>query len=376
MKFCKLSLLCLLTITLTCTFGSAQESDFAATKAKWVELEKEMKEVGSSIKGGDNTNSEQYQDLIDQANGLIDTMRSQGVEALKKDPNNKDVIRTLLGIMINDANFGREGQIIKLGDQLAELKINPRYFELAAQSSRLSISDQEIFEELGVRRQEVEKNDNPRVKLVTTQGDIVIELFENEAPNTVANFITLAESNFYDGIEFHRVVENFMAQTGCPEGNGSGGPGYNIKCECYEPEARRHFTGSISMAKRTPRDTGGSQFFLCFKRTSFLDGKHTVFGRIAEGWDTLDNLARTHSAQPDGREIPLPDVVKDKIKSVEVIRKRDHKYQVRKVGIPFEEDTEEAKQPPTQGSNNKEDESESKKGADESEESKEGGEDN
>ena len=111
----------------------------------------------------------------------------------------------------------------------------------------------------------------------TNKGDIEVELFENEAPNTVANFITLVEKGFYNGLSFHRVLPNFMAQGGDPKGDGTGGPGYTIADECSGPNHRLHFRGSLSMAKEARPDTGGSQFFITFVPTSHLDGIHTVF---------------------------------------------------------------------------------------------------
>ena len=110
----------------------------------------------------------------------------------------------------------------------------------------------------------------------TSEGDIEIELFENEAPNTVLNFITLVDKGFYNGLKFHRVLPGFMAQGGDPKGDGTGGPGYTIPCECYQPDHRLHFRGSLSMA-HAGRDTGGSQFFLTFVPTQHLDGMHTGF---------------------------------------------------------------------------------------------------
>jgi cyclophilin family peptidyl-prolyl cis-trans isomerase len=161
----------------------------------------------------------------------------------------------------------------------------------------------------------------PRVKMTTDKGTIILELFENEAPNTVANFINLVEQGYYDGLKFHRVIASFMAQGGCPntkEGAtgqpGTGGPGYTIKCEAYEPAARRHFGGSLSMA-HAGKDTGGSQFFITHLPTPHLDQEvnpqsvHTVFGRVVEGMDVV------WAIRPD-----------DAIKKVEVLRKRDHDY--------------------------------------------------
>jgi len=117
-------------------------------------------------------------------------------------------------------------------------------------------------------------------KITTKKGEIVIKLFNQETPNTVANFATLAKDGFYDGLNFHRVIAGFMAQGGCPEGSGMGGPDWAIKCEvdAYKQEHKR---GSIAMA-HAGRDTGGSQFFICFVPCPHLDGNHTVFGEIQE----------------------------------------------------------------------------------------------
>lgn len=165
----------------------------------------------------------------------------------------------------------------------------------------------------------------PRVLLKTTKGDIVVELFENEAPNTVANFVSLVESGFYDGTIFHRVLPRFMAQGGDPRGNGSGGPGYSIDCENRGPNARKHFRGSLSMA-HAGADTGGSQFFLTFIPTYSLDRTsrppgHTVFGRVVEGIDVLADIQRY---DPDDKEAIIPE--RDKIVEAKVLYKRDHEY--------------------------------------------------
>jgi len=186
-----------------------------------------------------------------------------------------------------------------------------------------------IEAEQAKRKADAAADDLPRVKLATTAGDLVIELFENEAPNTVANFISLVEQGFYDGTPFHRVIGGFMAQGGDPTGSGRGGPGYAIPCEVGEPGARKHFLGSLSMAHAGP-DTGGSQFFLTFRPTDHLDGKHTVFGRVIEGFDVLPRLIRTQ----DGEGRPVPGVNPDKITKAEVIRKRNHPYEPKKLPDP------------------------------------------
>ena len=178
-----------------------------------------------------------------------------------------------------------------------------------------------VKDEMTLRAAEAEADDLPRVKIKTSAGDLIIELFENEAPNTVANFLSLVEKGFYAGTPFHRVIPEFMAQGGDPTGRGSGGPGYVIPCETDQPNARQHFRGSLSMA-HAGKDTGGSQFFLTFRPTQHLDGKHTVFGRVIEGFDVLPKIHRTQS--PDGR--PIPGIKPDTILEAEVVRKRPHEY--------------------------------------------------
>ncbi len=173
--------------------------------------------------------------------------------------------------------------------------------------------------ENAIRAAEEKAKNLPSVKLETTQGDIVVELFENEAPNTTANFISLVESKFYDGLTFHRVIPGFMAQGGDPDGDGSGGPGYTIHDECRQENHRNHFRGSLSMGKTSEPDSGGSQFFITFLPTGHLDGKHTVFGRVVEGMRVLAKLQRTEGVPG----VPGPP---DKIIKATVLSKRPHAY--------------------------------------------------
>jgi peptidyl-prolyl cis-trans isomerase B (cyclophilin B) len=131
----------------------------------------------------------------------------------------------------------------------------------------------------------------------TPKGRIRLELFEKEAPKTVANFETLAKKGFYDGLRFHRVIANFMIQGGCPHSRnagdaraGTGGPGYKIKCET-KGNPKKHGKGALSMAHAGP-DTGGSQFFITHQPTPHLDGVHTVFGQVIEGQDVVDRIQK------------------------------------------------------------------------------------
>ena len=124
----------------------------------------------------------------------------------------------------------------------------------------------------------------------TTRGVLMIELFNDDAINTVKNFVTLAQQGYYDGLTFHRVIPNFVIQGGDPTGTGSGGPGYAIRCET-RGHRQWHDVGALSMA-HAGRDTGGSQFFICLSReqTKHLDGKHTVFGVVTDGLDVLPTI--------------------------------------------------------------------------------------
>lgn len=203
-----------------------------------------------------------------------------------------------------------------------------KYLKLAQENNMLDDNGQQTLSQLdkhreawqkeqAIREKEAAADDLPRVLLKTNQGDIVIELFENEAPNTVANFINLVERKFYDGLSFHRVIHGFMAQGGDPKGDGTGGPGYTIPCECYTDNYREHFRGTLSMA-HAGKDTGGSQFFLTFRPTTHLDGRHTAFGRVVEGMDVLPKLQKRDPSRPMGDP--------DKILSATVVRKRNHDY--------------------------------------------------
>ena len=148
----------------------------------------------------------------------------------------------------------------------------------------------------------------PQVKMTTKYGDIVLELFEDETPNTVANFMNLTEKGFYDSLTFHRVISNFMIQGGDPTGTGAGGPGYRIKCET-DKNTHKHLRGVISMA-HAGKDTGGSQFFITHSAQPHLDKLHTVFGQVVSGVDIVDKSQKG-----------------DKMEKVTVIRKRSHKYE-------------------------------------------------
>ena len=146
-----------------------------------------------------------------------------------------------------------------------------------------------------------------KATLHTSEGPIEIEFYPNEAPKTVENFTKLAGDGYYDGLIFHRVIPDFMIQGGCPEGTGSGGPGYQFEDEFNEHKVER---GALAMANAGP-NTNGSQFFIVTAAAaSWLDGKHTVFGKVTSGQDVADRISQVDR---DGRDKPLTPVTIDRV---------------------------------------------------------------
>lgn len=168
----------------------------------------------------------------------------------------------------------------------------------------------------------------PVVKIATAKGDMLAALYEDQVPNTVASIITLAESGFYKGMSFHRIIPSFMAQGGCPFSKdgaqgvpGTGDPGYKFADEIV-PTLKHTGRGVLSMAN-SGKDTNGSQFFICFSATSHLDGKHAVFGKVVKGLEVLDKL------EAIGSESGTPS---ERVSfEISVVAKRDHAYEVKKL---------------------------------------------
>ena len=295
----------------------------------------------------------EYEQLVAQGRDMIERLRTDALAAYREAPNeDRELIRFLMKLAEDALRADRYEQAAEVTGVLVEngcpeqgvfnqagiaafgqndFEKAKEYLGKALSAGELKGKGEEFLPQVDtcleqwkreqeLRAAEAKADDLPRVKLTTTKGDIVLELFENEAPQTVGNFVSLVESGFYDGLTFHRVLPGFMAQGGCPKGDGSGGPGYEIFCECGRDDARMHFRGSLSMA-HAGRDTGGSQFFLTFVPTSGLNKRHTVFGRVVEGMDVLAKLQRRDPNSPP----PLPEP--DKIVKAEVLRKRpDHAY--------------------------------------------------
>jgi cyclophilin family peptidyl-prolyl cis-trans isomerase len=285
-----------------------------------------------------------------------------------KDPNNIEAAEMVVGKAFHENQYEK---VIAVTDKLLEAgKSSPPLLNLAGVSHfavqdfkaaheillQAQKLDQELFPQLGanflepsltyqplwetekkLRVEDAAKNKSPETVLPqvlfrTSRGDIYLELFEDQAPNTVANFISLVEAKHYDKTKFHRVIPNFMCQGGDPNSkdadpsnDGSGGPGYTIPCECYRKDARMHFRGTLSMA-HAGKDTGGSQFFITHLPTAHLNPSaaeqrgHTVFGRVIKGIEV------SAAIRPG-----------DQILSAQVLRKRNHPYEPKKAarGVDF-----------------------------------------
>jgi cyclophilin family peptidyl-prolyl cis-trans isomerase len=333
---------------------------YAAIRAQWDQTSERLDQLADQFRAAQPEQRDQirqqYMALVGQMDDLLPKLSQAAVEAYQAAPNaDPDLAQLLVGISANALRNDRYDEAAKLTQMLIDnncpekavygvagtaaycrddFERAEKYLNIAREANVLE-QDGQMYatdvpqakklwaQEQQLRKAEAAADDLPRVLLKTSKGDLVIELFENEAPQTVGNFISLVEKGFYNGLTFHRVLPGFMAQGGCPDGTGGGGPGYQIYCECEKPEHRNHFRGVLSMA-HAGRNTGGSQFFLTFRRTSHLDGQHTVFGRVVEGLELLEDLQRIDPQRPMG-------VQPDKIIEAKVIRKRDHKYEPTRV---------------------------------------------
>lgn len=299
-------------------------ADYASLLTEWNGIQAQAKEKSAAFAAATDeaqkeTLRKEYEELVAKLDELLPRLRTAALDSYRgAEAPAEELTKLVIGLMINDAAASRADEALAIGQSLADKRAPRELIERAVTAPRLGLFAKDIVREALVRYDEAIADDLPRVKFTTGKGEIVVELFENEAPNTVANFISLVEKGFYDGLKFHRVLEDFMAQGGCPDGTGGGGPGYTIKCECYEPGHRNHFRGSLAMA-HAGRDTGGSQFYLTTSRPTHLDGRHTVFGRVIQGQEVVDAL---QLVDPNGMNQPQPDVMT----KVEVLRKRPHDY--------------------------------------------------
>jgi cyclophilin family peptidyl-prolyl cis-trans isomerase len=342
------------------TQGDEAADHFRELYGEWNSLNKRLDELRDQYEkaapAAQGEIKKQYEELVARSNELLPKLGTSAEAAYVAAPNkDADALRTLIGIVAYNYRHDDYEAALRLAKVLDDNKCSEpvlysiagaaafgaddfetaeKYLLIADKAGKLDVQGKELLAELPaqkinwakeqeIRQKEAAADDLPRVKLETNKGTIVIELFENQAPQTVGNFISLVEKKYYDGLTFHRVIPGFMAQGGDPTGNGSGGPGYKIYCECQKENARKHFRGTLSMA-HAGKDTGGSQFFLTFRPTTHLNGLHTSFGRVIEGLYVLAKIQRRDPRDPSA---PMPDT----IVKAEVVRKRDHPYEPTKV---------------------------------------------
>lgn len=207
-------------------------------------------------------------------------------------------------------------------------------YDLVRDLSQTAKYEQLWQEELKAREADAAGEPLPRVLIETTKGEIVVELYENNVPNTVANFIELCEKGGYNGLPFHRVLTHFMAQGGDPNRDGTGGPGYAIPTELNGTTDRNFFRGTLGMALSNLPNSGGSQFYICFVPRGNLNGKYVAFGRVVEGMNIVSDLARVDPDDKESEKENMRQDFPDEIISTKVLRKRAHEYKVIKLPEP------------------------------------------
>jgi cyclophilin family peptidyl-prolyl cis-trans isomerase len=334
-------------------------SDFDLLLDDWNRVDQQLDALSLQVRGAAVNRREefrqQYVELVREAWEILPQLRKSAIDEYRLHPNqDPDVTLTLVGLLAHEVRNDQAetavdiaGDLIEHGCEhislfnlagratycLNDFDNAKRLLQHARERSAIDKQADEYLRELEVARTrwrselEFRQRDDaaseplPRVRLRTTQGDVLLELFENDAPQTVGNFVQLVESRFYDGLTFHRVVPNLMAQTGDPTGNGFGGPGYAIYDEVAK-QHRNHFRGSLSMAKTKEPNTAGSQFFITFRPVPELDGKHTVFGRVVDGMEVIANLQKREANSQ---------LEPDRILTAEVDYKRPHEYRPNKV---------------------------------------------
>jgi cyclophilin family peptidyl-prolyl cis-trans isomerase len=373
---------------------SAESRRFDATFARWKDTLGQLFELDLRYRAGPRSDQatikEEFDRLLADAEKLEQELIESAITAyVKAPPENRDLVQFILFVVQSHMGLERYEDALRLTQLLIDNQVRlPMLsqiagvaafhvgdFDLADRHLRAwkqyratpessvgkprgekrregtsDVADQYLAllpyyrdawaKEQAIRSAEQAANDLPRCVLRTNKGEIELELFENEAPNTVANFISLVESGFYNGLTFYKVRRGEAAEAGCPNGDGTGGPGYAIRCECYAPNHRLHFRGSVAMAIDAP-NTGGSRFCIMFKPMREMDGRRTVFGRVVRGLDVLAKLQPRIPRSPMEVAInPHANVYiprADTIVEAKVLRKRPHAYVpevLRKISFP------------------------------------------
>jgi len=325
-------------------------AEYAQVFEEWKTLLKDLRKLKAEYQNADDAGQKSVIDrwnaLVVTGNELLARLELAGIKAYEESPNeDPQLLRFLVKVAADHVAHDRyepayaiaeplaahespEKQIIDSAGAAAfvlnDFDKAAEYFEQAQEAGVLSKYSQELAphvedykklwaDEQKIREAEAAKDDLPRVKLSTSKGDIVLELFENEAPETVGNFISLVEKKddagkgYFEGVPFHRVLANFMAQGGDPTGTGSGGPGYQFEDEANDHKVVR---GALAMANAGP-NTNGSQFFIVTTEAApWLDGKHTVFGRVTSGMGVVDAISAVQTGPGDR---PREDIVMERV---------------------------------------------------------------
>ncbi|MDO4574704.1 MAG: peptidylprolyl isomerase [Planctomycetia bacterium] len=358
---------------LTKTFGRAQRAGLTPKQAlaqfvvAYQKLDKMVDEHAAVMEAFEKAESEEKQKeigpklvkLTDEVHNVYHETQELIEQAWEADPTNPQVISYSLFLLASSLDEDQYEVAINLTRELMSKKIhekNPMLYEMAGIASFMvnkfdvarlcfneALRNKELSETGGsyaqqipyyqeawkteqeLRQKETAAKDLPIVLLQTSKGDVYIELFENQAPNTVANFISLVEKGYYNDNLFHTVLPGFMAQSGSNDVEGEGNPGYTIPDEFDRPDVRKHFRGSLSMAHTEAPNSAGSQFFITLVPCQHLDGKYTVFGRVIRGMEVISALERVN-VSTGSMETDTGLNEADKILRAKVLRKRNHDY--------------------------------------------------
>jgi cyclophilin family peptidyl-prolyl cis-trans isomerase len=356
--------------------GQIPESDNSplaqAYRDQWAELKKRMKslrrkivEHHTDLSADRDSKLKEWQEVSQAAREASQRFRKAAIDLYRSDSQRYSTVGDLLfGMLKEECESDRFEGLNEVGKVLTEQKYpNPDLdgiaglaafgehdFEFSEQCLRRAMqmgvdtavppqvlqSIEQLKEdwkkELELREADARADDLPRVRISTTKGVIVLELFEDDAPETVANFLYLAKNGFYDGRPIFRVLKHFVAQTGCERGDGSGSAGYTVRGEMKSPRARKHFRGSVAVAlgsdpatQMTDYDSGSAQFFFDLLASPPMNGEYCVFGRVIEGMEVLGELTKIDLSSKDAKE-EYAGINPDSMVRVEIVRQRNSSY--------------------------------------------------
>lgn len=339
------------------TTTSSPAAAFEALHAQWtkfsLELDKARYRVNNCPPEQKNEAVLAYDTLLEQGNELLRQFSDAAVAAFEADPANAEAERYLTIMIEHTLTADRYDNVLRMAQaviehgkpdaklyeqaaiaafEVGDLDTAEKYFAEGAKLGELTDESkarrdtipewrEKIAREMQLRAAETAADNLPRVTVTTTKGDIVLELYEDQAPNAVANFISLAERKFYNGLEFYRVQNNFAAVAGCPLNRGTGGPGYEILCETDRDDRRAAMRGTVSMVN-SGRGRCGSPFFISLASSgvNHSEASNPVFGRVISGMDVVERLRRV---DPDTTS---KDFGRDRILDTRVDRRREHEY--------------------------------------------------